>query len=134
LATLNRIGVALSTERNTDSLLELILTKSREITCCDAGSLYLVEEEPAGGRRLVFKLTQSDSHSPSFQEYSLEIDEKSAAGYAAATRSILNIPDAYKIESLPFRFNPGFDQKYKYRTKSMLVVPMENHQNEVIGV
>ncbi len=45
LETLNKIGVALSTERNTDSLLELILSKSREITSADAGSLYLVEEE-----------------------------------------------------------------------------------------
>ena len=45
LETLNKIGVALSTERNTDALLELILSKSREITSADAGSLYLVEEE-----------------------------------------------------------------------------------------
>ena len=134
LETLNRIGVALSTERNTDALLELILTKSREITCCDAGSLYLVEEKPEGGRRLVFKLTQSDSHSASFQESSLGIDEKSAAGYAAATRTVLNIPDAYQIENFPFALNRDFDRKFNYRTKSMLVVPMQNHANEVIGV
>jgi hypothetical protein len=37
--------VALSAERNTDALLELILTKSRDITCRDAGSLYVIEEE-----------------------------------------------------------------------------------------
>ena len=42
---LNQIGAALSAEHHLDSLLELILTKSRHITNADAGSLYLVESE-----------------------------------------------------------------------------------------
>src|SRR5689334_12899880 len=41
---LNQIGAALSAEHNTQKLLELILTKAREITQSDAGSLYLVEQ------------------------------------------------------------------------------------------
>jgi len=47
---LNQIGAALSAEHDTEKLLELILTKSREITLADAGSLYLVENvvEEAG--------------------------------------------------------------------------------------
>ncbi|MBI1956474.1 MAG: hypothetical protein HYS38_08785, partial [Acidobacteria bacterium] len=40
---LNQIGIALSTQRGTDSLMDLILQKSREITNSDAGSLYLAE-------------------------------------------------------------------------------------------
>ena len=40
---LNKIGAALSAEHRLDRLLELILTKCREITNADAGSLYLVE-------------------------------------------------------------------------------------------
>ena len=134
LETLNRIGVALSTERNTDTLLELILTKSREITCCDAGSLYLVEEGAEGTKHLVFKLTQSDSHSVPFRQFTLPIDTRSIAGYAAATGKILNIKDAYRIRNLPFRQNREFDQKFGYRTKSLLVVPMKNQKDEVIGV
>jgi HD-GYP domain-containing protein (c-di-GMP phosphodiesterase class II) len=43
---LNAIGAALSAEHDTDKLLEMILTKSREITKSDAGSLYLVDEMP----------------------------------------------------------------------------------------
>jgi len=89
LETVNKIGVALSTERNTDLLLELILTKSREITGCDAGSLYLAEEEQGGGKHLVFKLTQSDSHSVPFRQFTLPIDTKSIAGYAAAIAYVL---------------------------------------------
>jgi HD-GYP domain-containing protein (c-di-GMP phosphodiesterase class II) len=134
LETLNKIGVALSTERNTDALLELILSKSREITSADAGSLYLVEEEPSGGKHMVFKLTQSDSHSVPFRQFTLPIDTRSIAGYAAATGQILNIKDAYRIRNLPFRLNRDFDQKFGYRTKSMLVLPMKNQKDEVIGV
>jgi HD-GYP domain-containing protein (c-di-GMP phosphodiesterase class II) len=134
LETLNKIGVALSTERNTDALLELILSKSREITAADAGSLYLVEEESGGGKHLVFKLTQNDSHSVPFRQFTMPIDTRSIAGYAAATGQILNIKDAYRIRNLPFRLNRDFDQKFGYRTKSMLVVPMKNQKDEVIGV
>jgi len=134
LETLNKIGVALSSERNTDALLELILTKSREITSCDAGSLYVVEEGPGGEKHLVFKLTQSDSHAAPFRQFTLPIDTRSIAGYTAATGKILNIKDAYRIRNLPFRLNREFDEKFGYRTKSMLVVPMKNQKDEVIGV
>ncbi len=44
ISELNAIGAALSAEHDTEKLLELILTKTREITRSDAGSLYLVEE------------------------------------------------------------------------------------------
>ena len=134
LETLNKIGVALSTERNTDSLLELILSKSREITQADAGSLYLVEEESNGNKHLVFKLTQSDSHLVPFRQFTMPINTRSTAGYAAATGEILNIKDAYRIRNLPFRLNRDFDKTFGYRTKSMLVVPMKNQKDEVIGV
>ena len=47
IGELNEIGAALSAEHDTDRLLEMILTKSRQITKSDAGSLYLVEEVAA---------------------------------------------------------------------------------------
>ncbi len=134
LQTLTKIGVALSTERSTEALLELILTKSREITTADAGSLYLSKEKPEGGKHLVFELTQNDSLSVPFRQFTLPIDTGSAAGYAAATGEILNIKDAYRIRNLPFRQKREFDQMIGYRTKSMLVVPMKSQKDEVIGV
>ncbi|PYV15960.1 MAG: HD family phosphohydrolase [Acidobacteria bacterium] len=134
LVTLNRIGVALSNERNTESLLELILTKSREITTADAGSLFLVEEADEGAKHLVFTLTQCDSQAVPFRQFTLPIDTHSIAGYAAATGEVVNIRDAYRIRKLPFRHNRDFDRKFGYRTKSMMVVPMKNQKDEVIGV
>ena len=135
LGRLNRIGLALSTEHNTDALLELILTQSREITTSDAGSLYLVGgDDGEGSKHLVFKLTQNDSISVPFRESTMPLDTRSLAGYAAATGKIVNIGDAYRIRRRPFAFNRKFDEKFGYRTKSVLVVPMKNQKDEVIGV
>ena len=133
---LNAIGIALSTQRDTESLLDMILRKSREITFSDAGSLYLVEEtENEEEKRLRFKLTQNDSLKVAFSEFTLPINSSSIAGYVALTGEMLHLEDVYQIPpSLPFRFNLTFDQDSGYRTKSMLVVPMKNPQGEILGV
>ena len=65
----------------------------------------------------------------------MPINTSSIAGYVALTGESLHLVDVYDIPpSLPFRFNPKFDQESGYRTKSMLVVPMKNPQGEIIGV
>ena len=69
-----------------------------------------------------------------FRQFDLPIDTTSIAGYAASTGQILNIKDAYRIRNLPFQLNRDFDQKFGYRTKSMMVLPMKNQKDEVIGV
>ena len=132
---LNQIGIALSTQRDRDSLMELILQKSREITNSDAGSLYLVEEDEKEEKRLRFKTTQNDSLQVHLDEFTMPINASSIAGYVALTGESLHLEDVYNIPaSLSFRFNPKFDQESGYRTKSMLVVPMKNPQGEIIGV
>jgi HD-GYP domain-containing protein (c-di-GMP phosphodiesterase class II) len=132
---LNEAGIALSTQRDRDSLLNLILQKSREITHSDAGSLYLVEESEQGSRQLRFKITQNDSVKFSFTELVLSIDSSSIAGYVALTGDEVHLADVYQIPSLfPFDFNRKFDEESGYRSKSMLVVAMKNPRGEIIGV
>ncbi len=132
---LNQIGILLSSERDRESLISLILQKCREITRSDAGSLYLVEEGEREEKRLRFKITQNDSLQVPFHEFTMPINSTSVAGYVALTGEELHLEDAYRTPaSLPFRFNHEFDQESGYRTKSMLVVPMKNPQGEIIGV
>jgi HD-GYP domain-containing protein (c-di-GMP phosphodiesterase class II) len=69
-----------------------------------------------------------------FRQFTLPIDAHSVAGYAASTGEVLNVKDAYRTRNVHFRPNRDFDRKFGYRTKSMLVVPMKNHQEVVIGV
>jgi len=137
LSGLNKIGVALSAERNIEKLLDLILAKSREITGADAGSLYLVERagQGGGGNRLHFRLAQNDTVNVSFQEFTVPLDDTSIAGHVALTGRNVNLPDAYVApEGSTFRISRSFDERSGYRTKSVLVVPMRDHQNAIIGV
>lgn len=135
IAELNRIGVALSAEKDTQSLLNLILRASREITSADAGSLYLVEEVSETEKRLRFKLTQNDSIEVSFSEFTMPIDRRSIAGYVADTGEVLHLEDVYELPAdSPFQFNRRFDEETGYRTKSMLTIPMKNPKGEILGV
>jgi HD-GYP domain-containing protein (c-di-GMP phosphodiesterase class II) len=140
LSELNKIGVALSAERDIDKLLDQILQKSREITAADAGSLYLVERarehEDTPDDRLRFKRPQNDSLPvQDFKEYTIPLDESSIAGFAALTGVPVNVGDAYRLPpDTPYRVSRAFDEQSGYRTKSMLVVPMRDHENAVIGV
>ncbi|MGH7591016.1 MAG: HD domain-containing phosphohydrolase, partial [Gemmatimonadales bacterium] len=57
------------------------------------------------------------------------------AGYAAAEGEPLVIDDAYSLPpDVEYSFNRSIDQRYGYRTRSMLSVPMLNHHGETIGV
>ncbi|MFI5104612.1 MAG: hypothetical protein ACHP79_06785, partial [Terriglobales bacterium] len=129
---LNQIGVALSAEHDPEKLLELILTKSRELTGSDAGSIYIVENVASGrvrqsllfggspqnqapgvhaqdqtvGQQLRFKLAQNDTVEVPFREVTMEIDEHSIAGYVALTGEIVNIEDAYHLPAgVPYSIN-----------------------------
>jgi HD-GYP domain-containing protein (c-di-GMP phosphodiesterase class II) len=140
LSELNKIGVALSAERSIDKLLALILQKSREITGADAGSLYLVERAKdrgnGNGDQLRFKLPQNDSVGVSeFEEFTMPLDQTSIAGYVALTGLSVNVADAYRLrEDSPYKISRSWDEKSGYRSKSMLVVPMRDHDDIVIGV
>jgi HD-GYP domain-containing protein (c-di-GMP phosphodiesterase class II) len=137
LHELTRIGVALSTERDLFTLLEMILDQARRLSNSDAGSLYLVERDPEGKpTQLRFKLAQNHTlPNLGFKETVIPISPSSIAGYVASTGEPLIIPDVYLItDDVPYKMNRSFDEKVGYRTKSMLVLPMRSHRDEVIGV
>lgn len=129
------IGTALSSTHDLGELLNLILMKSREITCSDAGSVYLVDrtgETPL----LWFKVAQNFSQSAaSFHEFAMPLTQNSLAGYVALTGEPLNIPDAYDLpQGVPYQLDRSFDRSISYRTRSVLVLPMQNRERETIGV
>ncbi len=139
LEALNKIGVALSGETNLSRLLELIVKEARHFTNADAGSLYLVDED---SNCLNFEVAQNDTlrkradlKPETFKPYSIPVTRNSIAGYVAITGEALNIPDVYSISAgADFEFNPDFDIRNRYRTKSMLNVAMKDTEGTVIGV
>jgi HD-GYP domain-containing protein (c-di-GMP phosphodiesterase class II) len=134
---LNQIGIALTSETHLPTLLELIVQEVRGFTRADAGSLYSVQRN-----QLRFEVAQNDTLAArknkvyeSFRPFPMPLDKTSIAGFVAITGKTLNIPDVYELSGdEEYRFNPAFDERNRYRTRSMLVVPMRDHDNEIIGV
>lgn len=136
ITRLNQIGIALSSEHNLNKLLELIVKEARSFTDADGGSLYIKE-----GDKLNFLVAQTASLErrsnvkPSFKSFYVPLTKASISGYVATTGEVLNIPDVYHIPpTVEYRFNKDFDVKMEYRSKSILTVPMRDHQDEIIGV
>jgi len=136
LGELTRIGMALSTERDLDTLLEMILSQARALTDADAGSLYLVEKADDGPKSLRFKLAQNFSRPEiPFVSITMPISKASIAGYVASTSAPLVLDDAYELPpNVEYSINRSIDEKYGYRTKSILTIPMSDHKDQVIGV
>jgi HD-GYP domain-containing protein (c-di-GMP phosphodiesterase class II) len=133
LSELNAIGIRLSGESNPRFLLETILSKAREITNSDAGSLYIVEER-GEAPYLRFALAQNDSVAVPFRTATLPLTGTSIVGHVALTGELINVADAYMPPAdAPFTINRRFDDEAGYRTKSMLVVPMRTPQGQTIG-
>jgi HD-GYP domain-containing protein (c-di-GMP phosphodiesterase class II) len=134
LGELINIARAMTTVRDVDKLLGVILEKSRFVTGADAGSVYIVET--AGDRRMLrFKLTQNDSATFDSREFTMPLSDRSIAGAAALQKAPKNIPDVYDLPAgSTFHFDPSFDRRTGYLTRSMLVVPLISQRDEVIGV
>ena len=124
--------------RDLDSLLERILYEARRFVRADAGTLYL---EAKG--RLFFSYVQNDTlfkdesaeRRHVYASQSMIIDRTSLAGYAAASGEALLIDDVYDIlSSVSYSFNPEYDKKSNYRTRSMLIVPLLTRSQTTVGV
>ncbi len=129
------ISTALSSTHELGELLNLILFKMREITWSDAGSVYLINKSDAIPK-LIFKVAQNDSLAQaSFREFAMPLTMQSLAGYVALTGESLNIPDAHDLpKRVPYQLDSSFDRDFSYYTRSVLVLPMQDQQGEVIGV
>lgn len=133
------VGQALSVERDHQALLALILSEARSMASCDAASIFLVDRHSDQQKKqapdLVFKLTQNDSIDFDFEESRFCLDSRSVAGFSALTGEVVNLSDVYDLpKDSIYKFNSSFDEDMKYRTCSMLVIPMRNHQGRVLGV
>ncbi len=131
------IGKSLSSVRNVDKLLDVILAKARFLSGADAGSIYVVEgmDEEIADRTLRFKLSQNDSLTYESTEFVIPIDTKSIAGAAATMKKTINIADVRDLpDDAPYSYDPTSDERTGYHTRSILAVPMLNLGGEVLGV
>jgi len=145
ISELVRVGIALSSEKNLDQLLDLIVAEARKITNADGGSLYIFNEKKD---TLQFAVIQNRKLNvwqkgidriiswPPIPLHDADGREnyRNVASACALQKKIINIPDVYKDRDFDFSGTRAFDRMNDYRSVSMLVVPMLDHEDEVIGV
>ena len=142
---LNEIGMALSTESDSNKLFEMILEEARNITNADGRTLYSKNETG----NLQFEILRNDTMNTTmggssgtkipFDPVKLWVDESTpnqsnVSAYVALTGETVNIKDAYEEAGFDFSGTKAYDQKTGYRSQSFLTVPLKNHENEIIGV
>ncbi len=153
LVEILNIATTLSGASDLRTLLQLILSKSRQLTGSDAGSIFLVERcdarrNPGGIDQLWFAVSQNASLAASSATDRVDEDIDSTVsdirfpltperlvGWSALSGEVLNIPDVYQLDpELPYRFDRAVDLKLGYRAVSMLTVPMRSTSGETVGV
>src|SRR2546430_8023960 len=130
---LNRIGIALSAEKDIDRLQSFILTTMRQLTHSDGARLGLQME--VDGIPKLF-LASSQNHSldkNTYQAFTVPVDDKSVVGYTVSMGASQIYDDAYNPPPGKPPGGKSFDAQFGYRTKSMLTVPMRDYHNDVVG-
>lgn len=130
------IGIQMAQETNRNHLLQMILDKSMDYANCDAGTLYVYENEA-----LAFKLMRTDSQNinkgrdgEAIELPPVPLKEENICAYSAIHRQVLNIEDVRTSDMFDFSGPKRYDEMTGYRTKSMLVLPITNHEDKLIGV
>lgn len=139
------INLELASELDKEKLFDMILTLTRELTHCDAGTLYIKSKDK---QYLDFTVIQNKSLNiymggtqgeitwnplPLYLENGEE-NKTMVAVVSALENKIINIPNVYHEKTYNFEGTKNFDKSTGYKSKSMLVIPLINHENDVIGV
>src|SRR5271157_563835 len=140
------LGIALSTEKNLDHLVERILLEAKKLCSADAGTMYLCTADNhlkfnimftdslnialggSTGKEIPFppiSLVEKNNGQPNYHNVST---------YVANTGHSVNIPDIYHAKDFDFTGTMEFDKRMGYRSISNLTVPLKNHLGDVIGV
>lgn len=145
ISKITSITAVLSAHKNIDALSENILIHARQLTHADGGSLYLYNENKS---QLEFKIVQNDSinlqmggnHGEIGWEPILLYDSdmnknnRMVASVCAHEKIVINIPNVYESKEYDFRGTFEFDSRIGYSSKSMLVLPLKDNDENLLGI
>ena len=144
LEVLNRIGIALSKEKDITRFLETVVVAAQHLVNADGGTLYRLEEG-----LLHFKIVRSESLNltlggtaggaipfPPIPLYDAtgQPNDRYVVTYAVLHDTTVVIEDAYTAARFDFSGTHWFDRRTGYQSRSFLTVPMKDHEDEIIGV
>lgn len=131
-----KIALDLSAEKDFDMLMQKILLEAMDICHCDAGTVYVLEED-----HLNFHTVYTRSLGIPMADQSRNADlppvplgRKNVCACAALDNKKINIADVYESKEYDFTGAQKYDSITGYRTGSMLVMPMDDEKDQIIGV
>ncbi|MCS7052953.1 MAG: GAF domain-containing sensor histidine kinase [Ignavibacterium sp.] len=122
LKKLIEITIKLSSEKNVENLIGLIVATSTEFLNCERSTVFLYDKSSQ-------ELYSYSGIGINKKEIRFPIS-KGIAGYVASTGETLVIDDPYNNPL----FNKEFDQITGFKTRNILTVPMRNIEGDIIGV
>ena len=136
------LGIAMSAERDTAKLMEMILAGAKELSNADGGTLYIRDDgvlrfQIIRNDTLNIAMGGADEAPPSLPPVPLYVDGQ-ANHHNIASHSVLesitiNIEDAYDQTHYDFSGTKKFDDLNRYHSKSFLTVPLKPRGGDVIG-
>ena len=123
-SALHEISRSIESLSSLDSLLHHIVVKSMNLMHAESGSLMLYT---AKGDELEFKVAIGPK-SKNVKPFKVKPGQ-GISGWVAKHGKPILIKDAYKDE----RFDPSFDKRSGYRTRSFLCVPLK-YKDHILGV
>ncbi len=143
LKSLNAIGRKLSLNQNLDEFFQFFTDEIMKLTNSDAATLYLLNERT---KSLKFKVIKNKTLNISFDSSNIPWDDlpiydkngrknlRMMATSCALTKEPIYVDDVYQSDEFDFSGTKEFDKKTTYKTRSMVCVPLLNHEMHVIGV
>ena len=129
------IALDLSAEKDFDRLMKKILLEAMDTCRCDAGTVYLLED---GLLHFHTSFTRSKgSTGDSAVRLNLPpvpLTRSHVCACAAMDHKKINIADVYESDEYDFKGAQKYDSLNDYRTGSMLVIPMTDEKDEIVGV
>ena len=131
-----KMCLALTAERDREALLSMILDTAMDLAGCDAGTMYLLEDDGLHFCRMVTRSQgiRQGGHDAPITLPPVPLEEKYVCAWAALHNRDINVKDVHTDTTFDFTGSLRYDAMTGYRTQSMLVVPMTNDKGELIGV
>jgi HD-GYP domain-containing protein (c-di-GMP phosphodiesterase class II) len=121
LTAILEVAKAMTSHRNLDNLLPLILNEAARVVEAERCTLFILDRDKKELWSRVAQGTQAEIRIP---------QHSGIAGAVAMSGEVINIPNAYQDP----RFNRTFDDLNHFRTVSILCVPMRDAKGQVTGV
>lgn len=142
---LTKIGKSLSSETDLDRIFDLILDEGISFTNADAATIYMVSDD---AQALEFELVYNASMNkrdggsrgpvgwPAIKLFNEDGSPKLSHIVTSVyhRKETLAFDDVYETKDYDITGTLNTDKTYGYRCKSMITIPLMNHEEEVLGV